>query len=128
MVSTSASESVGVGPRLLMRRSLRRSSKRQKTATMKVLIPIRFVDGTMRPCHTHRDYPNVITESPKQLHELEKRHRYTHLFQRVRMIRLLKSRECSISRRSCRRSRLQPAVSARGGGAPTPKAVWMSCL
>jgi transposase len=43
----------------------------------------------------HIDYPNVITENAAQLHELEKRHRYTHLFQRVRMIRLLKSRECS---------------------------------
>src|SRR5918999_202622 len=43
----------------------------------------------------HIDYPNVITESHEQLHELEKRHRYTHLFQRVRMLRLLKSGECS---------------------------------
>ena len=43
----------------------------------------------------HIDYPNVITESPEQLHELEKRHRYTHLFQRVRMLRLLKSGECT---------------------------------
>ena len=43
----------------------------------------------------HIDYPNVITESPELLHELEKRHRYTHLFQRVRMLRLLKSGECS---------------------------------
>src|ERR687898_178077 len=61
----------------------------------------------------HIDYPNVITESPEQLHELEKRHRYTHLFQRVRMLRLLKSGECSnlgeaadalgYSRRQCQR-------------------------
>ena len=43
----------------------------------------------------HIDYPNVIPESPEQLHELEKRHRYTHLLQRVRMLRLLKSGECS---------------------------------
>jgi transposase len=42
----------------------------------------------------HIDYPNAIAESTAQLHELEKRHRYTHLFQRVRMIRLLKSGEC----------------------------------
>ena len=40
------------------------------------------------------DYPSVIKESPEQLHQLEKRHRYTHLFQRVRMLRLLKSAEC----------------------------------
>ena len=61
----------------------------------------------------HIDYPNVITESPKLLHELEKRHRYTHLFQRVRMLRLLKSGQCTdlggaadalgYSRRQCQR-------------------------
>jgi hypothetical protein len=34
----------------------------------------------------HIDYPNVIAENAEQLHELEKRHRYTHLFQRVRML------------------------------------------
>jgi hypothetical protein len=37
MVRTSASESLGAGPRLLMRCPLSRSSMRQKTATMKVL-------------------------------------------------------------------------------------------
>ncbi len=42
----------------------------------------------------HIDYPTVITETPDELHELEKRHRYTHVFQRVRMLRLLKSGEC----------------------------------
>jgi transposase len=61
----------------------------------------------------HIDYPNAITENAEQLHELEKRHRYTHLFQRVRMLRLLKSGECSnlgeaadalgYSRRQCQR-------------------------
>jgi hypothetical protein len=61
----------------------------------------------------HIDYPNVITENAEQLHELEKRHRYTHLSQRVRMLRLLKSGECSnlgeaadalgYSRRQCQR-------------------------
>ena len=39
-------------------------------------------------------YSQVITEDPKVLKELERYHRYTHLFQRVRMIRLLKSEEC----------------------------------
>jgi hypothetical protein len=39
-------------------------------------------------------YPNVIEESQKELRKLEKRHRYSHLFQRVRMLRLLKSGEC----------------------------------
>ncbi len=40
-------------------------------------------------------YPQVIQEEPRELEKLEKRHRYTHLFQRVRMIRLLKSGECA---------------------------------
>src|SRR5918998_790376 len=40
-------------------------------------------------------YPQVITEELDELKELEKYHRYTHLFQRVRMLRLLKSGECS---------------------------------
>ena len=40
-------------------------------------------------------YPRVITEDLDDLKELEKYHRYSHLFQRVRMLRLLKSGECS---------------------------------
>src|SRR5215213_2790951 len=40
-------------------------------------------------------YSQVITEDPDELKELEKRHRYSHLFQRVRMLRLLKCGECS---------------------------------
>ncbi len=40
-------------------------------------------------------YPQVITEELDDLKELEKYHRYSHLFQRVRMLRLLKSEECS---------------------------------
>src|SRR5215204_406079 len=40
-------------------------------------------------------YPQVIEEEPHELEKLEKHHRYTHLFQRVRMLRLLKSGECS---------------------------------
>src|ERR687897_2227887 len=39
-------------------------------------------------------YPQVITEDLVDLKELEKYHRYSHLFQRVRMLRLLKSEEC----------------------------------
>ena len=39
-------------------------------------------------------YSRVIEEDPQQLKELEKYHRYSHLFQRVRMLRLLKSEEC----------------------------------
>lgn len=41
------------------------------------------------------DYPRTITEDEERLMALEKRHRYTHLFHRVRMLRLLKSGECS---------------------------------
>ena len=40
-------------------------------------------------------YPQVIEEDPRELEKLEKHHRYTHLFQRVRLLRLLKSGECS---------------------------------
>jgi transposase len=40
------------------------------------------------------NYPEVIQESQKELQKLEKRHRYTHLFHRVKMLRLLKSGEC----------------------------------
>jgi transposase len=39
-------------------------------------------------------YSRVIEEDPQQLEELEKYHRYSHLFQRVRMLRLLQSEEC----------------------------------
>ncbi len=39
-------------------------------------------------------YPQVIKEDPHELKKLEKQHRYTHLFQRVRMLRLLKSGAC----------------------------------
>jgi transposase len=41
------------------------------------------------------DFPRVISEDQERLLELEKRHRYTHLFHRVKMLRLLKSGECS---------------------------------
>jgi transposase len=40
-------------------------------------------------------YPQAITEDLDDLKELEKYHRYSHLFQRVRMLRLLKSEQCS---------------------------------
>lgn len=59
------------------------------------------------------DYPRVIRESEEDLETLEKRHRYTHLFHRVKMLRLLKSGECAdlgraadalgYSRRQCHR-------------------------
>src|SRR5215212_7770421 len=40
-------------------------------------------------------YTQVIQEESHELEKLEKHHRYTHLFQRVRMLSLLKSGECS---------------------------------
>ncbi len=40
------------------------------------------------------DYPNVIEEDVAELEKLEKRHRYSRLFHRARMSRLLKSGEC----------------------------------
>ena len=59
------------------------------------------------------DYPRVIEEDLRELEKLEKRHRYSHLFHRVKMLRLLKSEECSslgeaaealgYSRRQCQR-------------------------
>ena len=43
----------------------------------------------------HIDYPRFIEESEDELRRLEKRHRYSHLFHRVRMLVLLKSVEYS---------------------------------
>jgi hypothetical protein len=43
----------------------------------------------------HIDYPQVIKEDLQQLEKLEKRHRYSHLFHRMKMLRLLKSAQCS---------------------------------
>ena len=40
-------------------------------------------------------YPQVIEEDRQELEKLEKRHRYTHLVHRVKMLRLLKSGECA---------------------------------
>ena len=61
----------------------------------------------------HIDYPQVIAEDHEELKKLEKRHRYSHLFHRVKMLRLLKSGGCSNlgeaakalgnSRRQCQR-------------------------
>lgn len=59
------------------------------------------------------DYGKLIKESDEALRKLEKRHRYSHLMQRVRMLRLLKTGECrslteaaaalGYSRRQCQR-------------------------
>jgi transposase len=39
-------------------------------------------------------YPQIVKEDPQELKKLEKYHRYSHLFQRMRMLRLLKSGAC----------------------------------
>ena len=50
------------------------------------------LSDTVPVCWWHNEgmpkilYPQVITEDPHELKELEKQHRYTHLFQRVRML------------------------------------------
>ena len=36
------------------------------------------------------NYPRVIQEDTRELEKLEKRHRYTHLFHRVKMLKFLK--------------------------------------
>jgi transposase len=43
----------------------------------------------------HIHYSRAIKESQEELQKLEKRHRYSHLFHRVKMLGLLKSEECS---------------------------------
>lgn len=41
------------------------------------------------------DYRNLIKEEEQELLALEKKHRYSHLMQRVKMLRLLKSGDCT---------------------------------
>jgi len=64
------------------------------------------------------EYPQVIEEDQEELKKLEKRHRYTHLFQRVRMLRLLKSGECS-NLGEAARALGTAGVSARDGSPST---------
>jgi hypothetical protein len=57
----------------------------------------------------HIDYPRVIKESQEELKRLEKRHRYSHLFHQVKMLRLLKSKECRNPGARCGRKRPERA-------------------
>ena len=57
-------------------------------------------------------YSRVIEEDPQELKELEKYLRYSHLFQRVRMLRLLQSGECR-----------NLGEAARAGFAPSARTV-----
>ena len=82
-----------------------------------VLIPFRLVDGIIRIWQRYTT-SQVIEEDPQGKKELEKYHRYTHLFQRVRMLRLLKSEEAPTWERRPRRW-ATPGVSARGGSEAT---------
>jgi hypothetical protein len=71
-------------------------------------------------------YSQVITEDPHELKKLEKQHRYTHLFQRVRMLRLLKSGNAPIWERPLRLWATLGA-SVRGGSPATERVVSKSC-
>ena len=73
------------------------------------------------------DYPQVIREDPQDLEKLEKYHRYTHLFQRVRMLRLLRSGECSNLWERPPERWATASVSVRGGLPNTGRVVWKSC-
>ncbi len=72
------------------------------------------------------DYPRVIEEDPQELAKLEKRHRYSHLFHRVKMLRLLKSGECSNLGDAAKTLGYTADASARGGFSPTGRRVWRS--
>ena len=67
-------------------------------------------------------YPQVITEDLDDLKELEKYHRYSHLFQGLRMLGLLESEECSTLGEAARALWVTPGVSARGGLQATRRA------
>jgi hypothetical protein len=54
-------------------------------------------------------YQQVIEEDPRKLEKLEKRHRYTHLFQRLQTLWATLG------------------ANARGGSQATGEAVWKSC-
>src|SRR3954453_8276545 len=72
-------------------------------------------------------YSRVITEDPKELKELEKYHRYTHLFQRVRMLSgSYAPRSAAIWERPLRRW-ATAGLSARGGSQATKRAGSRSC-
>jgi len=65
------------------------------------------------------DYPRVIAENEEQLGELEKHHRYSHLFHRVKMLRLLKRAGRVPLWEKPPRASDTVGASARGGSQPT---------
>ena len=71
-------------------------------------------------------YPQAIEQDLQELQDLEKRHRYTHLFQRVRMLRLLKAGSCSNLGEAARALGYTVGASARGGSLPTGRVVCKS--
>ena len=60
----------------------------------------------------HIDYPQFIEESEGELRKLEKRHRYGHLFHRVRMLGLLKSEEYSTIEEAAKRGEIATIAQA----------------
>jgi hypothetical protein len=68
-------------------------------------------------------YPQAIEQDLQELQDLEKRHRYTHLFQRVRMLRLLKAGSCSNLGEKPPERWATVGASARGGSLPTGRVV-----
>src|SRR5215208_5156223 len=72
-------------------------------------------------------YSQVIEEDPEELKELEKYHRYTHLFQRVRMLLGSLSRGNAPTWQRQLRLWATLGASARGGSPPTNKVVCRSC-
>jgi hypothetical protein len=75
----------------------------------------------------HIDYPIVISENERELEKLEKRHRYSHLFHRVKMLRLLKSGVWAAIWERLPRLWATAAASARGASSLTSKKVWRNC-
>src|SRR3954453_7715402 len=73
------------------------------------------------------DYPQVISETQKELEKLEKRHRYPHLFHRVRMLGLLKSEEYSALGEAAKSLEATAGARARDGSPPTRRGAWRRC-
>jgi hypothetical protein len=71
-------------------------------------------------------YPQVITEDLDELKELEKYHRYSHLFQRVRMLLGSFSPSSVPTWEKPHGLWVTPGVSARGGSPPIRRAAWRS--
>ena len=74
----------------------------------------------------HIDYPQVIAEDQEELKKLEKRHRYSHLFHRVKMLTGFLSRESVPTWEKRPKPWATADASAKGGFSPTDRRVWRS--